>query len=153
MFANCSFTFQESDSEVEGLDDVEEDVEEEHENEREASVQEEPEPVVKKPSELSVHKDTERQLSKKELKKKGLEELDAVLAELGYPTKDTGGSDESCGNLLIYAYLFCVSILAMATFLDAVILRLISLQKNMRQILTVDKNRYVSTMLICFHKN
>ncbi|GLT28980.1 hypothetical protein SLA2020_038760 [Shorea laevis] len=88
---------EDSDSEVEGLDDVEEDVEEEHENEPEDPVQEEPEPVVKKPSELSVQKDTERQLSKKELKKKGLEELDAVLAELGYPTKETVGSDESCG--------------------------------------------------------
>lgn len=44
-------------------------------------------------------KDTERQLSKKELKKKGLEELDAVLAELGYPNRDTSGQDDARGNL------------------------------------------------------
>lgn len=49
------------------------------------------------PEAIVAPKDTERQLSKKELKKKGLEELDAVLAELGYAKKDTSGQDESDG--------------------------------------------------------
>jgi hypothetical protein len=44
-------------------------------------------------------KDTERQLSKKELKKKGLEELDAVLAELGYTNREDSGRDDTRGNL------------------------------------------------------
>jgi hypothetical protein len=43
-----------------------------------------PEPEVKKSAPVPVHsKDTEKQLSKKELKKNELAELDAVLAELG----------------------------------------------------------------------
>ncbi|ONH98066.1 hypothetical protein PRUPE_7G226700 [Prunus persica] len=84
-----------SESEEEGLDEVD-DVDEEHENELEAPVETEP---LKKPLEASpAPKDTERQLSKKELKKKGLEELEAVLAELGYGAKsETGGQDDSSG--------------------------------------------------------
>ncbi|XP_022730750.1 FK506-binding protein 3-like [Durio zibethinus] len=78
-----------SESEEEGLDEVDDDVEEEHENEAEALV--EVQPVVNKPPKASmVTKETERQLSKKELKKKELEELDAVLAELGYTKQETG---------------------------------------------------------------
>ena len=89
---------QESESEEEGLDEVDDDVEEEHENEAEAEV--EVQPVVNKPPEASmVTKETERQLSKKELKKKGLEELDAVLAELGYTKQETSGPNDSLGNL------------------------------------------------------
>ncbi|CAN6699501.1 unnamed protein product [Malus baccata var. baccata] len=85
----------ESESEEEGLDEVD-DVDEEHENELEASV--ETEPVKKLPEPSPAPKETERQLSKKELKKKGLEELEAVLAELGYPTKtETSGQDDSNG--------------------------------------------------------
>ncbi|KAJ4837596.1 hypothetical protein Tsubulata_009702, partial [Turnera subulata] len=89
---------EESESEEEGIDEVDDDVEEEHENEHEpepdATV--EAETVTKKPSEASLqHKETERQLSKKELKKKGLEELDAVLAELGYAKPETTGQDGS----------------------------------------------------------
>ena len=62
----------------------------------------EAEPVVKKhPEPSSANKETERQLSKKELKKKGLEELDAVLAELGYAQKEPGGQDDSHGILLL----------------------------------------------------
>nr|DAD44761.1 TPA_asm: hypothetical protein HUJ06_002991 [Nelumbo nucifera] len=93
---------QESESEEDGIDlgddDVEEEHEEEHDHEPEVSVQ--AETVVKKPSQASVApKEAERQLSKKELKKKGLEELDALLAELGIPKKDTPGPEESRGNL------------------------------------------------------
>ncbi|WRX31774.1 hypothetical protein QQP08_024261 [Theobroma cacao] len=86
----------ESESEEECLDEADDDVEEEHENEAEAQV--EVQPVVKKPPEASmVTKETERQLSKKELKKKGLEELDAVLAELGLTKPETSGPNDSHG--------------------------------------------------------
>lgn len=92
------FGFQESDSEEEGLDEVDDDVEEEHENETEEIVEVE-QPIVKKPPETpSAPKDTERQLSKKELKKKGLEELDALLAEMGLNKKESS-QDGSHGNL------------------------------------------------------
>ncbi|EOY30888.1 Uncharacterized protein TCM_037938 [Theobroma cacao] len=87
---------EESESEEECLDEADDDVEEEHENEAEAQV--EVQPVVKKPPEASmVTKETERQLSKKELKKKGLEELDAVLAELGLTKPETSGPNDSHG--------------------------------------------------------
>ncbi|XP_024180982.1 FK506-binding protein 3 isoform X2 [Rosa chinensis] len=82
-----------SDSEEEGLDDVDDDVDEDHDNELEAPVETE---TGKKLAEASTApKDTERQLSKKELKKKGLEELDAVLAELGLGKNETSGHIES----------------------------------------------------------
>ncbi|RYR76587.1 hypothetical protein Ahy_A01g001172 [Arachis hypogaea] len=75
-----------SDSEIEGLDDAED----EHENDLEVPV--EPETVVKKPREPSLStKETEEQLSKKELKKK---ELEAVLAELGLQ-KEPGSQADS----------------------------------------------------------
>ncbi|XP_044472410.1 FK506-binding protein 4-like [Mangifera indica] len=82
---------EESESEEEGLDEVDEDVEEEHENENETAVEIEPK-VMKLPETPSA----ERQLSKKELKKKGLEELDALLAEMGLK-KESSGQDESHG--------------------------------------------------------
>ncbi|KAL6221838.1 hypothetical protein ACLB2K_005230 [Fragaria x ananassa] len=82
-----------SDSEEEGVGDVDDDADEDHENELEVPVETE---TGKKLAEASpAPKDTERQLSKKELKKKGLEELDAVLAELGLGKNETSGQDES----------------------------------------------------------
>ncbi|XLS79770.1 hypothetical protein HN51_063995 [Arachis hypogaea] len=79
---------EESYSEIEGLDDAED----EHENDLEAPI--EPETVVKKPREPSLStKETEEQLSKKELKKK---ELEAVLAELGLQ-KEPGSQADSHG--------------------------------------------------------
>ncbi|XP_020968106.1 uncharacterized protein LOC107615209 [Arachis ipaensis] len=76
---------QESDSEIEGLYDAED----EHENDLEAPV--EPETVVKKPREPSLFtKETEEQLSKKELKKK---ELEAALAELGLQKEPRSQAD------------------------------------------------------------
>ncbi|KAK6945011.1 hypothetical protein RJ641_026113 [Dillenia turbinata] len=85
---------EESESEEEGIDEVDDDVDEEQEQEHEPELPVEQEPVSKKPAEAPLPpKDTERQLSKKELKKKGLEELDAVLAELGLNTNS--GQDES----------------------------------------------------------
>ncbi|KAF5748631.1 DNA ligase 1-like [Tripterygium wilfordii] len=89
--ASCGGS-QESESEEEGLDEVDDDIEEEHDDEPKAPA--ELEPLVKKPAEPPlVHKDTDRQLSKKELKKKKLEELEAVLAELGLQKEN--GQDES----------------------------------------------------------
>lgn len=52
-----------------------------------------------------VSKETERQLSKKELKKKELAELEAVLAELGIPKKVTNGQDDSRGNFFSQIFL------------------------------------------------
>ncbi|XLR08964.1 hypothetical protein S83_036902, partial [Arachis hypogaea] len=87
LFAKSSGK-QESYSEIEGLDDAED----EHENDLEAPI--EPETVVKKPREPSLStKETEEQLSKKELKKK---ELEAVLAELGLQ-KEPGSQADSHG--------------------------------------------------------
>ncbi|KAL5975170.1 hypothetical protein ACLOJK_031849 [Asimina triloba] len=83
-----------SESEEDVLEEEDDDVEEEHEMEPEAPP---PEPVIRKLPSASVTKDTERQLSKKELKKKELEELDAVLAELGISKKETNGQAEPCG--------------------------------------------------------
>lgn len=96
--------FQQSESEEEGLDDVDDDnEEEEHDHEPEAPI--ERETVVKKLAEVSLApKDPERQLSKKELKKKELAELDAMLAELGCPKPEASGNDESHGNIVIYSY-------------------------------------------------
>ncbi|KAK1549363.1 hypothetical protein Q3G72_000830 [Acer saccharum] len=86
---------EETESEEEGLDEVDDDVEEDHENESETQV--EVESITKKPPETPLApKDAERQLSKKELKKKGLEELDALLAEMGL-TNETSGQDGSEG--------------------------------------------------------
>ncbi|KAK7411250.1 hypothetical protein VNO78_02683 [Psophocarpus tetragonolobus] len=41
------------------------------------------------------HRKTERQLSEKKLKKKGLEELERVLAELGDTQREPNGHDDS----------------------------------------------------------
>lgn len=58
---------------------------------------------VKKPAEAPAPpKESERQLSKKELKKKEIEELDAVLAELGI-----SGQDDSRGNIASLYVLAC----------------------------------------------
>ncbi|TKY73231.1 hypothetical protein E2542_SST01982 [Spatholobus suberectus] len=87
---------EESESDEEGLDDVEDDAEDKHENDLEVPV--DTKPVLEKPAQPSLDtKETERQLSKKELKKKGLEELEAVLAELGYTQREPSGHDDSHG--------------------------------------------------------
>lgn len=58
-----------------------------------------PEPVVKKPVESSlVSKETERQLTKKERKKKELAELEALLADFGVSQKESNGQVESHGK-------------------------------------------------------
>lgn len=70
---------------------------------------EEIEPVPQKPAEPSVvTKEAERQLSKKELKKKGLEELEAALAELGlgYSPKEPSSQDDSLGNVNVFLIVF-----------------------------------------------
>lgn len=98
--------FKQSESEEEGLDEVDDNEEEEHDREPEAPV--ERETVVKKLAEVSLApKDPERQLSKKELKKKELAELDAVLAELGCAKPEASGHDDSRGNInnLLFSFL------------------------------------------------
>ncbi|KAL2340669.1 hypothetical protein Fmac_008609 [Flemingia macrophylla] len=87
---------EESESDEEGFEDEEDDAVEEHENDFE--LPEDAKHVLEKTALPSLAtKDTERQLSKKELKKKGLEELEAVLAELGYTQGEPSGHDNSHG--------------------------------------------------------
>ncbi|ERN06060.1 hypothetical protein AMTR_s00142p00083960 [Amborella trichopoda] len=96
---------EESESEEDVLDEGDDDVDDDHDHELEAEAEAEAEadseavasePVAKKSVPVAlVSKEPERQLSKKELKKKGLEELDAILAELGLGQKETNGQDES----------------------------------------------------------
>ncbi|CAH2075744.1 unnamed protein product [Thlaspi arvense] len=82
----------ESESEEDLLDEGEEEVEDEHDQEPEVTVQ--PEPLVKKVPEVSsTPRETERQLSKKERKKKELAELDALLADFGVSTQMENAQD------------------------------------------------------------
>ncbi|XP_072978614.1 uncharacterized protein [Typha angustifolia] len=82
----------ESEDDVLGIDEGDEEVEE-PENEPEVAIP--VEPVAKKPlPSPGPAKDTERQLSKKELKKKELAELEAVLAELGISGKDSNATQD-----------------------------------------------------------
>jgi hypothetical protein len=102
----CLYALQEVESEDEDLDDEVDDGavdEPEHEVDDTSA-----EPAGKKAAvPVAPPKDTERQLSKKELKKKELAELDAVLAELGI----SGGSsnaaqDENNGKCYCIPCLF-----------------------------------------------
>lgn len=76
------------------LDLGDEEVEDEHEHEQEQEHGTEalvhPEPVKKAP-EAPAPKETERQLSKKERKKKELEELEALLADFGVQSSNGQG--------------------------------------------------------------
>lgn len=79
------------------LDEGDDDVEEEHDHQPEYSVK--PEPEIKKHAEVPVApKEAERQLSKKQRKKKELAELDALLADLGVTHKESNGQDGSQGS-------------------------------------------------------
>ncbi|ONK66567.1 uncharacterized protein A4U43_C06F9590 [Asparagus officinalis] len=78
---------QESESEDGGLDEGVENIQDEPEPEPEAPIASEPTKNKPLPT-TSAPKENERQLSKKELKKKGLEELDALLAELGISSQE-----------------------------------------------------------------
>lgn len=55
---------------------------------------------MKKPLEISsTPKESDKQLSKKERKKKELAELEALLADFGVSQKDNNSvQDQSCGN-------------------------------------------------------
>ncbi|GER32161.1 syntaxin [Striga asiatica] len=86
---------EESESEDDLLDEGDDDVEDEHDPEPETE-QEHPQPVLKKPVEASpAPKEAERQLSKKERKKKELEELEAILADFGVNPKEKAGDERS----------------------------------------------------------
>ncbi|XP_004501275.1 uncharacterized protein [Cicer arietinum] len=93
--------FEDTESEEDILDDGDEDVEEEQDHEPEPEDSVEPEPEVKMHAEVPVApKEAERQLSKKERKKKELEELEALLADFGVTQKESSngqGQDESQG--------------------------------------------------------
>ncbi|CAL9059835.1 DNA polymerase delta subunit 3-like [Musa acuminata AAA Group] len=82
---------EESESEDDGLDIGDDDAEEEPEHEAELAAS--TEPVMEKPVPVSVSsKDAERHMSKKELKKKEMAELDAILNELGISSKDSNAA-------------------------------------------------------------
>ena len=75
-------------------------MDEDHDQEPEEPIQ--AEPVVKNVPEVSsAPKETERQLSKKERKKKELAELEALLADFGVSPKVDSTQDESHGNYLM----------------------------------------------------
>ncbi|XP_054788239.1 uncharacterized protein LOC129294125 [Prosopis cineraria] len=87
---------EDSESEEDILDEGDDDVEEEHDHEPELFTK--PEHEVKKPAEAPLApKEAERQLSKKERKKKELAELEALLADFGVTQKESNGQDESRG--------------------------------------------------------
>ncbi|KAK4274383.1 hypothetical protein QN277_017611 [Acacia crassicarpa] len=87
---------EDGESEEDIFDEGDDEVEEEHDHEPEPSVK--PEHEVKRPAEVSVApKEAERQLSKKERKKKELAELEALLADFGVTQKENNGQDESRG--------------------------------------------------------
>ncbi|KAG6501223.1 hypothetical protein ZIOFF_041101 [Zingiber officinale] len=87
---------EESESEDDGLDMGDDDDVEEPENEPEAVGKE---PTIEKPAPVSVPpKDAERQLSKKELKKKEMAELDALLHEMGIANKDSNAAQNETAD-------------------------------------------------------
>ncbi|WVZ96766.1 hypothetical protein U9M48_042365 [Paspalum notatum var. saurae] len=89
---------EEIESEDDDLDDdADDDAVEDHEHEAEDAAPAEP-TVKNAAAPPEPPKDTERQLSKKELKKKELAELDALLAELGVDTSNGSAQDESNGK-------------------------------------------------------
>ncbi|XP_057810498.1 uncharacterized protein LOC131024943 isoform X1 [Salvia miltiorrhiza] len=97
---------EESESEDELLDEGDDDAEDGHDQEPE--VEEQPEPLVTKPAEAtSAPKETERQLSKKERRKKELAELEAILADFGVNPKEKAEDEASSGNILpLFNYKF-----------------------------------------------
>lgn len=95
-FCFSTFCSQETESEDDILDEGDDDVEDEHDDEPEVPMH--PEPVVK-PAIIPAARETERQLSKKERKKKELAELEALLADFGVVQGDTNGQDKSRGKV------------------------------------------------------
>ncbi|KAL6544282.1 hypothetical protein OROGR_010779 [Orobanche gracilis] len=82
----------ESESEDELLDEGGDDVDDEHEPE----LQEQPQLMLKKPVEASpAPKEAERQLSKKERRKKELAELETILADFGVNSKEKAEDEPS----------------------------------------------------------
>lgn len=85
--------------EIESEDEVDDEVDAAAEDEHEAGDAVPSEPAVQKAvAPLVPPKDTERQLSKKELKKKELEELDAVLAELGISHESSNATQDETND-------------------------------------------------------
>ncbi|VAH15161.1 unnamed protein product [Triticum turgidum subsp. durum] len=86
--------------EIESEDDsLDDEVDAAAEDEHEAGDAVPSEPAVQKAvAPLVPPKDTERQLSKKELKKKELEELDAVLAELGISYESSNATQDETND-------------------------------------------------------
>ncbi|CAA2971017.1 nucleolar 58-like [Olea europaea subsp. europaea] len=84
----------ESESEDDILDEGDDEMEEEHDHE--PVVEEHPEPVVKKSVDASpANKEVDKQISKKERRKKELAELEAILAEIGVAPKEKAIDESS----------------------------------------------------------
>lgn len=105
--------YQESESEEEGVDDVDDDNEEEPEHEPDVLLQEK-DPVIEKAAEVVAPKDSERQLSKKELKKKELAELEEMLAQFGYNKPED--QDATHGNFCISVLLILLKLLCLTLY-------------------------------------
>lgn len=89
---------QESESEEDLLGEGDDDVEEEHDHDHEPEVPEHSEPVLSKAVVTSpAPKEVERQLSKKERRKKELAELEALLADFGV-SQNEKVAEEPSGN-------------------------------------------------------
>lgn len=98
MLTIFTLGLQETESEEDILDEGDDDVEEEHDHEHEVPVDHEL--MVKAPEVSAAPREAERQLSKKERKKKELAELEALLADFGVaPKESSNGQNESRGNL------------------------------------------------------
>ncbi|XP_039014443.1 probable serine/threonine-protein kinase fhkB [Hibiscus syriacus] len=88
---------EDSESEEDILDEGDDDMNEDHDEEPEIQVH--PEPMLKRDLEIPAPpKEAERQLSKKERKRKELAELDALLADFGATQRESYSQDESHGN-------------------------------------------------------
>lgn len=90
--------------------------------------------------EVLAVKETERQLSKKELKKKELAELEAVLAELGINKSETSGQEDSQGKLLLNLFY---------SLLDCGCMLICHMNEYSKYYLSVILNFYI-VMLCCF---
>ncbi|WMV42799.1 hypothetical protein MTR67_036184 [Solanum verrucosum] len=89
IYGGVNATLEETESEDDLLDE-DEDVED---NDHESEVPEHADPVGQKIEASPAPKETERQLSKKERRKKELAELDSLLADFGVEQKEKGPDD------------------------------------------------------------
>lgn len=81
MIILSTFEYQECETEDEGLDEVDEDIEQDQDHEQEVPTEEEP--IVKASVVVLAPKESQRQLSKKKLKRRNSKNLKLCLQNLG----------------------------------------------------------------------